>query len=820
MSAAVQPLFLPARSRLAIALQAVLLGGAVLAAVQPFSMTVAASVSAQRSFDVPASTLEDALNRFAQQANISLPYNPALVQNKQAPALKGRFDVPQALQQLLKGSGLTATEGANGVWTLYPLTSGSADGKLQLQATSVTGVSLGGTTEGSNSYTTGETSTATKLPLSLRETPQSVTVITRQQMTDQGLGSIAQVMEQTPGITVMHDDSERYNFYSRGFTLDNFQYDGVPTSDFTTNTNGLGMRDMAIYDRVEVVRGSTGLMSGVGSPSGAVNLVRKRPTKDFQGYVSGSGGSWDRYRSELDLSGPLTENGAVRGRVVAAHEDGRSFIDRYSSIKDVFYGIAEADLTDDTTLYAGIDYQKINSNGSSFGQLPLYYSDGSRTHFKRSMNPAAKWAYADSKSTKYFAGVEQRFDNDWLLKVEASHWKGSTDQLQGNIVGWGPFPDKTTGEAQFMSGTKTFEINTDTLDAYATGPFEFLGRSHELVLGANVSNRRNDYLAENADDLTINYQNWNNDAPRPGPAQLSQGLKQRYKTKESALYGALRLKPMDDLSVILGARVVDYDRKGTMTYNAAQTVPTLDDSKKTGKPIPYAGIVYDLSANHSVYASYTEIFTPQSYFDRNDKVLAPMTGKSYEAGLKSEYFDGALNTSFAVFLIKQNNYAEYDGVRDNGEDAYKAIDGTKTKGFEAEISGEVARGWQLLAGYTYAQPRDKDGKRINSNHPEQLFKLATSYQLDGDLKDLTVGGNVSWQGSTYSELDSSIKADAKEGSFAVVGLMARYDISQNLSATVNLNNVFDREYLSGYGLYSTYYYGDPRNLMLGMKYSF
>ena len=817
MSRVVRPLSLPSRSRLAIAMQAVLLGGAVLAAAQPFSLSVAAPLSAQRSFDVPASNLEEALNHFAQQANISLPYDPQLVRNKQAGAIKGRFDVAQALQQLLQGSGLTATEGANGVWTLYPLTS-NADGKLQLQATSVTGLALSGTTEGSHSYTTGQTSTATKLPLSLRETPQSVTVITRQQMSDQGLGSIAQVMEQTPGITVMHDDSERYNFYSRGFTLDNFQYDGVPTSDFTTNTNGLGMRDMAIYDRVEVVRGATGLRSGVGSPSGAVNLVRKRPTKEFQGAVSGSGGSWDRYRSEVDLSGPFTENGSVRGRVVAAREDGRSFIERYSSIKDVFYAIGEADVTDDTTLYAGVDYQQINSNGSSFGQLPLYYSDGSRTHFKRSMNPAAKWAYADSESTKYFAGVEQRFDNDWLLKVEASHWKGNTDQWQGNIVGWGPFPDKTTGEAQLMSGTKTFEINTDTLDAYATGPFELLGRSHELVLGANVSNRRTDYLAENADDVTINYQTWNNDVPRP--TDLSQGLKQRYKTKESAVYGALRLKPTDDLSVIVGTRVVDYDRQGTMTYNAAQTTPTTDNAKKTGKLIPYAGIVYDLSENHSVYASYTDIFTPQSYFDRDDKVLAPMTGKSYEAGFKSEYFGGALNTSFAVFLIKQDNYAEYDGERDNGQDAYKAIDGTKTKGFEAEISGEVARGWQLLAGYTYAQPRDKEGKRINSNHPEQLFKLATRYQLDGDLKDLTVGGNVSWQGSTYSELDSSIKTDAKEGSFAVVGLMARYDINQNLSATVNLNNVFDREYLSGYGLYSTYYYGDPRNLMLGMKYSF
>ena len=280
------------------------------------------------------------------------------------------------------------------------------------------------------------------------------------------------------------------------------------------------------------------------------------------------------------------------------------------------------------------------------------------------------------------------------------------------------------------------------------------------------------------------------------------------------------MKPTDDLSVILGTRVVDYDRKGSMTYNAEQTTPTTDNSKTSGKMIPYAGIVYDLNENHSVYASYTDIFTPQSYFDRDDKVLAPMTGQSYETGVKSEYFGGALNTSFALFLIKQDNYAQYDGVRSNGEEAYKAISGTKTKGFEAEVSGEIMSGWQLLAGYTYAQPRDKDGKRINSNHPEQLFKLATSYQLDGDLKDLTVGGNVAWQGSTYTELDSSIKADAKEGSFAVVGLMARYEINRNLSATVNLNNVFDREYLSGYGLYSTYYYGDPRNLMLGMKYSF
>ena len=317
MSRVVRPLSLPSRSRLAIAMQAVLLGGAVLAAAQPFSLSGAAPLSAQRSFDVPASNLEEALNHFAQQANISLPYDPQLVRNKQAGAIKGRFDVAQALQQLLQGSGLAATEGANGVWTLYPLTS-NADGKLQLQATSVTGLALSGTTEGSHSYTTGQTSTATKLPLLLRETPQSVTVITRQQMTDQGLGSIAQVMEQTPGITVMHDDSERYNFYSRGFTLDNFQYDGVPTSDFTTNTNGLGMRDIAEKGGEVIQQTASGMREIAADIDGSSQLIAKLGERSQQITAI-----VNTIRGIADQTNLLALNAAIEA--ARAGEQGRGF---------------------------------------------------------------------------------------------------------------------------------------------------------------------------------------------------------------------------------------------------------------------------------------------------------------------------------------------------------------------------------------------------------------------------------------------------------------------------------------------------------------
>lgn len=783
------------------------------AAVLSLSLGLSGSLAAAE-LNIPAQSLEGALRELGQQSGQQILYSPDLVQGKRAIALRGDLDVPTALQKLLSGTGISYKIEDNTV-----LLSGAAEtDALQLDAVKIGGVAMGATTENSGSYTTGASSTATKLPLTLRETPQSVTVITRQQMTDQGLGTISDVLQQTPGVAVMHDDTERFNFYSRGFGLNNFQYDGVPTSDFTTNTNGLGVRDMAIYDRVEVVRGATGLMSGVGSPAGVVNLVRKRPTKEFQGYVSGSGGTWDRYRTEMDLSGPLSENGAVRGRVVAAYDDANSFIDYYSSKKNVFYAIGEADITDSTMLYGGIDYQKIDSNGSSFGQLPLFYSDGSRTDFSRSMNPAAKWAFADSESTKYFGGVEQRFDNDWMLRVEASHWKGDTEQLQGNMIGWGPFPDKQTRQARLFRSHKTYTINTDSVDVYATGPFSLFGRTHDLILGMNVSDRRSDYFSENDNKptLSFDFDKWGNNPVRP--TSYSTWSTQDYHIKEVGGFAAVRLKPTDDLSVILGSRVVNYKREGELGYNSDPANPDHDDAKKTGKVVPYAGIVYDLSEQHSVYASYTDIFEPQSNRDMDGKVLEPMAGKNYEVGLKSEFYGGALNTSVAVFKTEQENYAQYVGTSITDQDAYEGVTNT-TKGFELQASGEVLPGWQVLAGYTYAQPRDEKHKRISPERPERQFKLATSYKLDGQLKDLTVGGNVTWQGKTYF-VNADLPAEAKEGSYAVVGLLARYDIDKHLSASLNLNNVFDRQYYSGYGLYNSYFYGDPRNLMVGLKYQF
>lgn len=810
---------LPCRSTLASAVAAALL---LLAAPAMGQQSAAPGAGAVHSLQIAAGPLDAALEQLARKAGLTLTYQAGELRGLHSAGLAGSHDAETALRLLLAGSGLTAVRLGPSDFALraLPKTADATPGAEQsLAEITVTAANAPvPETENSGAYAAALAGTATRFVLSPRETPQSLTVITRQQMDDQGIATLADVLQQTPGVTVSHDDSERYNYYARGFSLNSFQYDGVPTFDFGTNSNGLGIRDMAIYDRVEVVRGANGLMSGAGSPAGAVNLVRKKPTRQFQAHAQASVGSEDRYRAETDLSGPLNADGSLRARLVGAYQDHGSHIDYYRQNKSVAYGVIEADLSPRTKVLAGLDYQKIGSQGSSFGQNPLFYSDGSRTRFPRSFNPAARWTDAGSRSTRVFAAAEHLFDNGWQLRAEASHWKGDTDQLQANIISWGPYPDQATGLATLQRGAKTYVIDSNSLDAYATGPFQWLGRQHELVFGINASHRDSDYVAYGGGNLEIDYRRWNNDVPRPAAMQVS--MTQQYVFKEYAAYGAARFKPADGLSLIVGSRLNSYERTGDLVYGWGGT--GRDDTKEKHQLVPYAGAVYDLNATYSAYLSYASIFDPQSVSDANARALPPTTGASWETGLKGEFFDRQLNASVAVFQIRQDNLADYVGTDANEREVYRAIDGTTTRGLEAEVTGQLRPGWQIMAGATWSRPRDKDGQRIDTTRPERSAKLATSYRLPGAWRQLTVGANLNWQGRTWysTTLTGNVPARADEGSFAVTGLMARYVFNSKLSATLNINNVFDKTYYSGYGLYGSGYYGDPRNAQLTLRASF
>ncbi|WP_150629623.1 TonB-dependent siderophore receptor, partial [Pseudomonas fluorescens] len=251
---------------LSSALMASVMLGASLASAAPVAL------------NIPSQALASALNELGKQANLQILYSPDQVAGIKSRAVSGSLEPSQALSELLKGTGISFQINGNTV----TLVSGGGS-SLQLGATTISGQALGLNTEDTGSYTTGATTTATKLPLTLRETPQSVTVVTRQQMDDRGVQSVGDALKNTPGITSQKYDSDRTEFSARGFAITNFQYDGVNIPyDGVYGENPNNTDDAANLDRVEVIKGATGLMTGAGDPSATVNLVRKKPTKEFK----------------------------------------------------------------------------------------------------------------------------------------------------------------------------------------------------------------------------------------------------------------------------------------------------------------------------------------------------------------------------------------------------------------------------------------------------------------------------------------------------------------------------------------------------------
>lgn len=685
----------------------------------------------------------------------------------------------------------------------------AAPAVLELGATAITDTGLGSTTEGSQSYTTGSMSTATKLPLTMRETPQAVTVITRQRMDDQNMTSINDVARYTPGLFLNQSSGPgRQSYTARGFDVDSIMYDGIPSS-YTGWVVG-AQPNLAMFDRVEVVRGATGLVTGAGTPSAAINLVRKRPLAERKITLTGAAGSWDNYRGELDASSPLNESGTLRGRVVTSYRDANSFRDGQKEDHGLFYAITEADLSEDTTLTLGFSHQKDKTN-FFWGAIPTDLS-GHHLDVSRSYNPGTDWENKDQEINTLFAELRHLLANDWKLQVNANYseqnalFRGSY-QSRWNTA-------KTLSRTVYQS---KHDENQLGLDAFASGPFQALGRTHELVVGA--SKRLYDMNEHN-------YSPYDTDYPLDGgkPNFVHTG-NNRYLINQEGVYTTTRLSLADPLKLILGGRLdwYDYDQRDN----------DAGDYKVTRKVTRYGGLIYDLDEHHSVYASYTDIFTPQSGRDGTGQPVTPIVGKNYEVGIKGEYFDGALNASLALFRIDQENrQVEVKLPSCPQLTCYQASGEVRSQGIDLELQGALTDQWQIGAGYTYARVHTikddnapaKVNKPLETDTPEHQFKLYTTYRFQGPLEKLRIGGGVTWQSRMYNDIPTEGgEYRLIQGSYAVTDLMAGYQVNRHLDLQLNANNVFDKKYYSSISESVDYggdTFGDPRNLMLTAKYTF
>jgi len=674
-------------------------------------------------------------------------------------------------------------------------------------------VVTGQRTENSDDYTIDGQTTATRLPLSLRETPQSISVVTRAQIEDFQLNDVNTLLTTVPGINVQANETDRVYFSARGFDIQTFQVDGIGVPfAFGIQTGSI---DTAFYDHIEVVRGAPGLLSSTGNPSAVVNFIRKRPTRDLQVRASAQYGSFDNLRLEGDVSVPLTADGAVRARAVGAYTDGDSHLDRYGLRRWVGYGIVEADLGPNTVVSGGYGHQDHQSNGAMWGAIPLTYTDGTRIDLDRSSNVGPEWAGWNIVDRQIFGDVTHQLGGGWIARASAIRRATSEDDtlfyVYGNPVRGAANGIDTRGTADTADdlGIRSYpgafraETRNLTLEGYVTGPVTLFGRRHDINIGVNRSAQS--YVQRSSYDYaTIGlllpfpalFEGTFPEPTFPTTFSTDPASSQNTRTRRETLYGLVRLSLADPLKLMLGGNLTHATSTG-FSYGA-------DTAFDRTKFLPFVGATLDLSPSLSAYASWATIFNPQTAVDANLRILDPVQGTNVEAGLKGEWYGGRLNASATVFRVHQNNTAEGIGYV-GAQPISRSVDAT-SEGIEVEVGGRLAPGLQVTGGYTLLRVEDPDGAPVQRFVPRNTARLNLSWSPTA-LPALKLGASGQYQTSIFTP-DGSIR----QGAYALLDLLAGYRLTDNVSASVNLRNVTNAKYLTALN-FAGGYYGAPRTVL-------
>ncbi len=807
--------------------------------------------AATRGFDIPPQSLASALQQFTEQSGVQVGYTAALGTGVQSPGVSGTLAAAEALSRLLTGTGLTYRfTSANAV--VLERAPQAGDGAVQLGPVRVAGTdgtNQGGSiaTEGTGSYATNHSSFGKGQ--TLRELPQTVTVMTQQRIQDQGLTTLDEALERTPGLTIQQLDTVNSGFYSRGFPITNFQIDGnSPLYRDGANYNSgnsISQLDLAMFDSVEVLRGSDALYGTSGEPGGAINLVRKKPTDHFQLKAQLHAGSWNNYRGELDVGAPITTNGRIRARLVGVYEDREYFYDYGQSDKHLLYGIVEADITDSTMLTVGGDVMRQDYSGYDPYGLPRY-SDGTDIGLARSFSrggPDDRWL---RRSNKQFVRIDQMIGTDWTLGIEAS--RAESKDIRKSTDWFGTIdPITFTG----MEGSKRildYGETQKTFDAVLKGLLHLFGGEHRVILWDNINRRDNSAKISDPSDnhfISVPTIFEFDAADYIYNGSYNFGYDSRTKITQKGVYGSFIAQIANPIRVIIGGRLIWYRynlvikriNPDTGTVISNNTTRYNDSEIFT----PYLGIVYDISSQWSSYASFSETYKSQASSLKGPlpgTPLNPVTGNTYEVGIKGSLFDRRLNTTFALYHIKRNGEAVRDPAYpptpgDLGSSCCYLDDGrVVSNGIDVEVSGEIVDGWEIQAGYTFNDNKNKaNSGRYSTVTPRHLFKLWTSYTFQGALDGLKFGGGMTAQSSNYrkgsvrtfnpntGQYDGpSIPFEFTDPGHVLVDLFIQYRLNEHWSASLNINNILNKKYYQTVG-YSDYanFYGEPRSFLLTVR---
>lgn len=805
-----------ARSRrFAFLFATTMLSGTVSAILLPTAAQAQVAAEKIHDFNIASKSVRQALNDIGRISGVAVVFNETAAASKIGKAVRGSMSTSQAIGAVLAGTGLNwHFTNANTVTIADPSTSSSGmmtvpSGATVLNTIIVDGA--GATTEGTGSYTTAIMSTATKMSLSIRETPQSVSVVTDQKIKDRNYNNLNEALNDATGIVAAQGFGDtRWEYFARGDYISNIQYDGVsnPVNLFTRDV--IVQDNLAIYDHVEIIRGATGLTEGSGNPSASINLVRKRPTKTPQYSVETTASSFGNARATFDASGPLNDAGTLRGRFVASGGLGDGYRDYFEQKNLTLYGVVDADLTENTTVSLGFSHQRENIDGYTWGGLPTR-TDGSFYNFTSKTYLGSDWEYLKKKQNTLYADLEHRFDNGWKLNAAARRIWADSDMLSA-YTWW--------FNNQLRKNDRLYDYNDDLWsgDVHVSGPVELFGRSHDVVVGISAQREKHSYVGGSAPFYIIDPENWDpTSVPKPNIklGAFSGDLDQN----ETGVYASTRLNIADPLKVILGGRLSWY--KNNDLYSD-------DEYSENANFIPYIGAVYDLNDTFSIYGSYTSIFKPQMAYGINGTLLDPVKGNNKEIGIKGEFLGGLLNATVAVFETNQKGLAtaleEVTYCNPAAYTCYEAADKVRTRGIELEVTGEITNNLNVGVGYTYSQSKYVEGENSGTYYstekmPTQIFKASATYRLSGDYEKWTIGGAMRAQSKLYYQ-GSNFRI--QQPGYALVDVMAKYAFTEQTELQLNVNNLFDKQYYSSISGLTSYgaFIGAPREFTVSLRHKF
>lgn len=757
-------------------------------------------VQAQQALTVAAGPLGRALTELGLQANVTIITPSQLVNGLSTPGVSGATSIDAALGAMLSGTGLTWTQTAPGTIRLVQPNSpetrqgGGADGATVLETIVVTGNGMSG-------YHAAGAGVATGTDTPLRDVPQTVNVVGREELQDRAVPNLTAALEGIPNVGESTKSGNRgETFTLRGFRGSSYSIDGIPLNSAAARPEV--MADLSNLERVEVLKGPAAVLYGQGEPGGIINLVTRRPEAEPGGEIAVQGGTFRHGNVDGTVTGPLNADGTLRGRLTAAARTEDGFNGRPRSERQAITGILDWDATDRTTISLGLEYTQMNQPFDK--GLPVMANNKVLWPYDTWLSEP--WSMINAKKGRVTLGATHEVSEAVKLRGRFAYDSALEKDTGIDNVGIDNRPDGSSWVTRRFHdrSERTYGVNANVEAEvrFDTGTIE-----HVVLSGFQYNNATLNFRSRQATVDPINAYDPVQGAPMPTVTTPNSAFDKQLISHSVFVQDQITFSP--EWKALFGLR---YDQYSVSNYARLTSKYVRNaEGALTGR----AGIVWQPVDSLSLYASASQGFRPQTGVGRNNTTLAAEEAEQFEVGAKWD-INPSLTANISLFQITKSNVANSD--LDNPGMGWSVLTGEeRVRGIDMDVTGEFTDRWNVRASFGYLHGVVTEDQTLKGNGLQGVPKINASFWSTYDVTEaLTVGGGVLYVGERHGDAANTFKIDG----YTRFDAMAAYKINDKTDLTFSVRNVFNVDYIASNSGKIENHPGMPRSFQARLGYRF